>query len=731
METVGNYQRASSGYPHDLNENLHRTWRDIVTSTSPRGMGNKLSAQNSDTPADENISPRPRKRRRVVLEDSADAGSALADRLQCNAENDDADFEKAFRVEILSITRGNTAKPKPVNLRYGNGSPEKLDIPVLKARCKLTLFEHAPGGLSTILYCDSQSCDFTLFRDSDDMCRTARIYLPVPFDVPTEKLSVQSDTGGWQLAREYLVRVEIEFSETGKWPPVDMLTQRELMSLGSGNTRRWNLCCTTLYVLGKGKHSGAVRVRKSSKAGDDCPVDLAMDMDFRWSVGHNAASAKRVGSSEPPPNECLNHSNGVLAPLTNGHVNGRADHPMNDCDKAEDKAESDRSDQAGLADDDEDVDEATTPSRSLRTREKQNYNLKLLSDKARGKELKERKQRKLANIAKQEGMVTWYFPAIGEILLDSYQCVRCYAPHATLHHLVEHVETHTDIRFSINVDRAYLRILPVDDDGLCSAAASLASLGPDDHDSDFEGDESPQKSPRKFLHQKNAVTQPTSYKPRQMKQLVPTIKQPIYDRVSKALLEPGSLVDSPPVNDTWLVQKHRDIVRDYSDVDAGEKEYIYEWDAFVNRDCVTSEPHLQDVYIRFVQDKAPWIVASQNRTAEWAKHLSYLKSRNALTDSTIAHALSIIRRLRSQMPPGEEEPEPAKTPSPRTAYRKSVAGCAICGQPVRGPASLICSNLKCDNALYHVGCIRSEAVQPVESRNWRCNICQPESTAIA
>ncbi|KAI0161577.1 hypothetical protein GGR57DRAFT_455249 [Xylariaceae sp. FL1272] len=724
METVTNYQRASSGYPHSYNPNLHRTWRSTVTSTSPRGMGNKLSAQNCDTPANENISPRPHKRRRVALEDSADAGTALAESLHCSAENGEDDFEKAVRVEILSITRGNAAKPKPVNLHCGNGSPEKLDIPVLKARCKLTIFEHIPDDLSAILFCDSQICSFKMFRDSDDMCRTARIYLPAPFDIPLEKLSVQSDEGGWRLAHEYLVRVEIEFSESGKWPPVDLLTKRELASLGPGNPHRWNLCCTTLYVFGKGKHSGAVKIRKSAKTNDDCPVDLSMDMDFRWSVGHVAASTKRLGNSEPPPNECLIHSNGVLEPLTNGHVNGRADYPMNDWDKAE-------SDRAGMADDDEDADEATTPSRSLRTRGKQNYNLKLLSDKARGKELKERKQRKLANIVKRDGMVTWYIPNIGEVLLDNYHCARCYAPHASLHQLVEHVETHADVTCEIDADRAYLEVLRIDDDGLYPAAASFTLLGPDDHDSDLEGDESPQKSPRKFLHPKPAVPQPVSYKPRQIKQLIPNTKQPIYDRVSKALLEPGSLVDSPPVNDAWLVQKHRDIIRDYSDVDAGEKEYIYEWDAFVNRDCVTSEPHLQDVYVRFVQDKGPWIVASQNRTAEWAKHLSYLKSRNALTDSTIAHALSIIRHLRSQMPPDEGEPETVKAPSPRSAYRKSVAGCAICGQPVRGPASLICCNLNCDNALFHVGCIRSKAVQPVESRNWRCNACQPESTAIA
>lgn len=180
-------------------------------------------------------------------------------------------------------------------------------------------------------------------------------------------------------------------------------------------------------------------------------------------------------------------------------------------------------------------------------------------------------------------------------------------------------------------------------------------------------------------------------KPKDSRQVIPYINQPIFDRLSKARLEPGSVVDPPQVNDTWLVQKHRDIIRDYSDVEPNEKEFIIEWDAFVNRECVTSEPHLQDVYVRFMETKAPWIAALQSRTTEWAKHLNYLKARNALTEPTVQKALSILRQARSSSRP--ESLEPPKPPSPRSEYRKSKSGCAVCGQPVRGPYTLICSNL--------------------------------------
>ncbi len=179
-------------------------------------------------------------------------------------------------------------------------------------------------------------------------------------------------------------------------------------------------------------------------------------------------------------------------------------------------------------------------------------------------------------------------------------------------------------------------------------------------------------------------------KPRDTRQLIPNNKQPIYDPLSKQTLQPGSRVDPPQVDISWLLQKHRDIIRDYSDLHPDEKEFITEWDAFVIKEGVTTEPHLQEVYVDFVQKKAQWMLAYQSRMTEFAKHLTYLTARNALTEETIAKALEILREAKSQK--RADQPEPAKAPSPRTESRKSASGCAVCGQPVRGPPTLICAN---------------------------------------
>lgn len=150
------------------------------------------------------------------------------------------------------------------------------------------------------------------------------------------------------------------------------------------------------------------------------------------------------------------------------------------------------------------------------------------------------------------------------------------------------------------------------------------------------------------------------------------------------------MIEPPPVDDSWLMQKHRDVILDYSDVHAEEKEYICEWDAFVLQQRVTSEPHLQNVYLSFIEEKATWLTSRQSRMTEFAKHLTYLKARNSLTQETIIKAFAILRDAKAELQDDPaEEPKPA---SPRVEGRKSASGCGVCGQPVRGPSTLICEN---------------------------------------
>lgn len=169
--------------------------------------------------------------------------------------------------------------------------------------------------------------------------------------------------------------------------------------------------------------------------------------------------------------------------------------------------------------------------------------------------------------------------------------------------------------------------------------------------------------------------------------VVPTIKQPLFDPLSKALIEPGSEIRPLVADDTWLIQKHCDTLQDFVDVDPAEKEYMKEWDSFILRKRISSDAYFARAFLQFVQEKGPWLAAKKSRLQEFGKHLSVLIARGSLKNDTIKGALALINEAKAQKRPCE-----VPSQSPKDACYKSVGGCTICGLPVLGPSMLICSN---------------------------------------
>lgn len=172
--------------------------------------------------------------------------------------------------------------------------------------------------------------------------------------------------------------------------------------------------------------------------------------------------------------------------------------------------------------------------------------------------------------------------------------------------------------------------------------------------------------------------------------MVPNTKQPLFDPLSKVLLEAGSEVRRQVANDRWLLHKHREVVQDYSDVDSAEKEYIKEWDGFIMRRHISSDAYVPRTVIAFAKEKGSWLVAATSRMEEFGKHLSVMIARGALDDRTIEETLARIGESRNQHKEGDEAPK--TTLSPKEAAYRSIDGCAVCGLPVLGPSLLICYN---------------------------------------
>lgn len=179
---------------------------------------------------------------------------------------------------------------------------------------------------------------------------------------------------------------------------------------------------------------------------------------------------------------------------------------------------------------------------------------------------------------------------------------------------------------------------------------------------------------------------------KEKKVLVPATKQPLFDPLSKSKLVPGTEVRLPVADDSWLIQKHRDIVQDFCDVDAAEKEYIKEWDAFIQKRRISSEAFIGRAVLEFVTDKLDWLLESKSRSQEFGKHLTVLIARG-LDEETIRLVQSRLQeaRIYYQKASGNSTESAPAPEAPKTAPQRNSRGCTVCGRSVRGPSLLICS----------------------------------------
>lgn len=196
--------------------------------------------------------------------------------------------------------------------------------------------------------------------------------------------------------------------------------------------------------------------------------------------------------------------------------------------------------------------------------------------------------------------------------------------------------------------------------------------------------------PEPFLEPKSQSKPSTDPEALFAKLVVPNTKQPLYDPLSRVLLQPGSSIRPLTRNDKWLLQRYCQIIDSYLDVSADEKEYLKCWQCFIAGKSV-SDAYLPRILKAFVMEHGPWLVAVSRRIVEFGKHLSVLVARRVFHDFHLNEILTLIDEARTQHEDSQEMPFGPALSQARTMY-KSAAGCAVCGLPVLGPSLLICSN---------------------------------------
>lgn len=673
-------------------------------------MGNIISSPHKASHVAGAPGPRPAKRRRVSSPDSFDLDHLIASPRAPEAG-------PVLRVEVLRILHRDSKKVKSYQ-----GTAMPRDVLTTKASCRITIRDLSTGK-PRVLYCQSQLCDLTTYKNPVGPHRVARVDLPRPFYVPQESIFVnRPDDGRYDLSDNYELLVELEAANSVRWPPLDhhdfgLLAESSDARSFDGPSPSCVLSSLFNGIVGRLKQP--LKMSPGHPSGQAASLtNYIMDVDLRWGGGLKAARRLDVDSKpciravDPDADPCRDASFEPVGDDAVQSINGQ----MNGVE---------------MHDPDDEFAGDQTPSRSLRTREKTKvYNLKVLSDQAQGRERE--KGVRSTSTAANEGRVQYLLPSDQPVCLDFYRCINCGAYHESMPQLQLHLmQVHYTYQYAFEATSQgpLFRVSAVGAPPMTPGRVSrqpkpfhLASFVTGDpssntartgHDGELFRSPSAKANSHRLASGSpvpRAAKPSTRRAPRPKvsaaKILVPSISQPLFHPISKMRLKPGDEVPQTAPDDTWLIQKHRESIGEFSDVDAAEKEYIWEWDGYILGKSITSAAYFPRAWIQFVQEKAAWLVAEHHRMLEFGKHCSVLLARDLLDSDTMREAFSYINDARAEqqaapgarsgLPDGSRAPEAESRQSPRSAQiRKSNSGCTICQLPVLGPTLLVCSNKVC------------------------------------
>ena len=180
-----------------------------------------------------------------------------------------------------------------------------------------------------------------------------------------------------------------------------------------------------------------------------------------------------------------------------------------------------------------------------------------------------------------------------------------------------------------------------------------------------------------------------AFKPRK-KYYVPKTSKPLFNTVTKQLLEPGSEIPNSDdeKDESWLHQRHRDIVMDYEDVTDDEKDFIIRWNPFIMEEQLTGETHLSEVILRFVEANKFWFVERASRKKELAKTTEIFIMRGVVSQKCLEKCIQILRGAEKMG--GSKEKEAMEVDRPVSPAKQRGALDCECGGHAQPPNRVIC-----------------------------------------
>lgn len=209
---------------------------------------------------------------------------------------------------------------------------------------------------------------------------------------------------------------------------------------------------------------------------------------------------------------------------------------------------------------------------------------------------------------------------------------------------------------------------------------------------------------------------------------VPQTVKPLYDAITKRVLQPGEEIpgSDDEEDEGWLHQKQRDLINDFTDVTAEEKDYINEWNPFIVEYHLTSDRFLTDAILRFAEAKKDWFVEQKSRKREFVKHIESFILRGVVDEKCLSKCIEILRSVEKGKESREKEDvvmEDVKEEEP-VSKRRGLFIC-ICGKFTQPPNRVVCTGSQCLARFFCRECAKKDG-RPV-AKTWKCNECSYSS----
>ncbi|KAI9795952.1 MAG: hypothetical protein M1833_006600 [Piccolia ochrophora] len=214
---------------------------------------------------------------------------------------------------------------------------------------------------------------------------------------------------------------------------------------------------------------------------------------------------------------------------------------------------------------------------------------------------------------------------------------------------------------------------------------------------------------------------------------------------TKRVLEVGEVASDSDeeVDESWIKQKHAEIIDDFTDVTSREKEFVKRWDAHVFAERIPANRYVAPSLMRFSYENHDFLQRRDMRE-EFFKFTSKLILEGTVHPDAVGTCMDIIKS--AALPDKSQSSQDSKSassvtlssprrpsqsameldhrdifPPPKLRTDLSKAICP-CGKQWKGSNVVICCGPNCPHKYFHDECVGLDGLGKF-TRGWKCDVC--------